>query len=121
VQGSSMLNAIEKRAENPRLLFSELKLAGKNRKSAVFGCFKLIAEKSLSEPHPDLEFYDVCADPLERSDASQKYPVMSGYLKSEIIRWTASKKKIRATLPNPREAVLDSDSEERLRALGYVQ
>jgi arylsulfatase A-like enzyme len=77
--------------------------------------FKLIRRQTPSGPASAV--YDVARDPGERSDLLPTRPVLGGYLR------TVLDARVRAERPawGHTEAVIDAETEENLRALGYVR
>jgi arylsulfatase A-like enzyme len=67
------------------------------------------------------ELFDLLNDPMEKNDISSRNKLRFKYMKRLAQQWSASQAKRKALLKKPKEAVLDKESEEALRALGYLQ
>ncbi len=120
VQGSSLLPILSGVEKENRLVFGELLLDRANRKCLILDHYKVL-ESSTRGNLNRFEMYDITADPMEKTDLSDQLPVLSGYMRTTLHQWAAAQAKRKATLQKPRDAVLDKETEETLRALGYLQ
>jgi len=120
VQGSSLLPLLSGQEKENRRVFSELLLDRANRKCLILDHYKVL-EITAGGNHSRFEMYDIAADPMERTEISDQQPVLSGYMRMILRQWAEAQAKRKATLQKPRDAVLDKETEETLRALGYLQ
>ena len=64
------------------------------------------------------ELYDLARDPEEKDDLAARLPLRAGLMQQEL---RALRARLRALRPwAPAEAVIDPETREALRALGYV-
>ncbi len=103
----------------PGPVFGELTLDTHEGKYLILDRFKLLEQKRFSGVTRRL--FDIVADPLEKTELSNRYSVRFGYMKRLLNEWTDSQQKRKALLKKPHGAVLDKDTEEALKALGYLQ
>jgi hypothetical protein len=101
-------------------VFGELALDNHRGKSMILGRYKII-QQTLRSVVEGTELYDLVADPAEKVDLARKRPVLTGYLRTLLCDWSDSQAKRKAVLKKPRGATLDKETEEVLRALGYLQ
>jgi hypothetical protein len=103
----------------------QISLDNANKKSMVYGGHKVIANygvnKNSGEDFVFYEMYDVLADPDELIDISKQKPILFGYLRTELEKWARQQSERRSVLKKPKEAVLDDETKEILRSLGYLQ
>lgn len=125
VQGTTLLPDIAGNGHVDHPVFSELLLDDANKKSIIYGKYKVIASyginKNSGEDFVFYEMYDVVTDGNELKDVSSQKPVFFGYLRTELDKWSRQQSKRRAALKKPMEAVLDDETKDILRALGYLQ
>ena len=118
IQGDSLLSLIDH--DENRVVFSELSVDKFKKRCIVLDHCKLI-----ETPHPVFgalyELYDTKADPLETLDLKAKRPVLFGYLKAMLHQWERLQAAKAVKLRKPGIAVLDKETEESLKALGYLQ
>ena len=88
----------------------------RNLRTMVFGGWKLIEHLNYDRPRATLELYDLLTDPTEEENLALRRPVMAGYLRTRIAEVRASQETIEAD-----EAEIDRETEENLRALGYLK
>ncbi len=120
VQGSSLLPLLSGQEKENRFVFSELLLDRANRKCLIVDHYKML-EIAPGGNRSRFEMYDVASDPMETIEISDQQPVLSGYMRMTLHQWAEVQAKRKATLQKPRDAVLDKETEETLRALGYLQ
>jgi arylsulfatase A-like enzyme len=125
LQGRSLLSTIAGTEVQNLPVFSELSLDKANKKSMVYGGNKVIANygvnKNSGEDFVFYEMYDVLADPDELVDISKQKPILFGFLRTELEKWARQQSERRSLLKKPKEAVLDDETKEILRSLGYLQ
>jgi arylsulfatase A-like enzyme len=99
----------------PGPVFSLLDLDGIEIESVAYSGFRLIRWNPESDAER-VELFDLAADRAEMNDVAPQRPAMAGYLRSLLMAL--------AHRPEPEFAVerreLDHETEERLRALGYI-
>ncbi len=125
VQGKTLLPMITGNRQEDHPVFSELLLDDANKKSIVYGNHKVIASygmnKNSGEDFVLYEMYDVVTDGGELRDVSNQNQILFGYLRMELDKWSKQQMKRRSALKKPKEAVLDDETKDILRALGYLQ
>ena len=65
------------------------------------------------------ELYDLQADPGETRNLASERPELATSMRAQLLLWVANhslKKK-----PQPEEVVVDEETLEKLRSLGYIQ
>ena len=118
VQGSSLLPYTQgKSFEGP--VFGELVLDANLSKYLILDSFKLIEQKRGRGMVQSL--FNIVDDPLEKTDLMERNTVRFGYMRKLMKEWSESQQKRNALLKKPREAVLDKETAEALKALGYLQ
>ncbi len=122
VEGRSLLPVLEAkgRDETPRPVFSHLDL-GRNphQQSVVVGEWKLVRSRSRRQPGPwSFQLYRWRDDPRESLDLAGERPVTAAALSAEIDRHLA---RSAGALEEGEDAVIDRETEEALRALGYLE
>jgi arylsulfatase A-like enzyme len=100
-----------------RAVFAVLERHPRFRKvdSVVKGRFKLIRNQVYDLARPRLELFDIAADPAELRDVAARYPVVSGWLETLLDRARD------VNVFRTSAADLDLETEQALRALGYLQ
>jgi arylsulfatase A-like enzyme len=98
-------------------LYSEVTLDGVDLESIRSGPFKLIRSRGGSSPKPT-ELFDLSTDPGERTTLVSAQPERTVALTVEIA--TVGERLTRAATPASRPGVLDRQSKDNLRALGYL-
>lgn len=95
--------------------FAHLDKHGRRRTAVVEGAWKLI--RIGSGPSSTFELYDRDRDPGERRNLFRTRPIVAGYLKALL----ALHERARGPTLDPATRVLDAETRENLRALGYVE
>lgn len=93
-------------------IFSHIQLG--QQTSVVSGNYKLVQRRRAGSVARE-SLYDWRNDPRERHDLSADLPILAATLAAKVARKLAE-----ARPPKAEKAVLDAATEERLRALGYV-
>ena len=115
LEGRSLLPFL-KGPQEIRPVYSELSLDNQDDRALLLGDYKLISIGSNSGPRYRL--YNVATDPNERKDVRADAPVQFGYMRTLLNRWSrAQQKKTHRT----KKAVIDPETEEQLKGLGYLQ
>ena len=115
LDGQSLLNFIESEPEI-RPIFSELSLDNQNDKALVLGNYKLIATKAHSGMR--YKFHDLSSDPNENRNIAANEPVRFGYMRTLLTHWISIQEKRKH---QTKKAILDPETEEQLKGLGYLQ
>ena len=118
IEGSSLLPLLKGIDTRERPVFSELALDGQNVKSLILGNYKLIATAGDEAIH--YELYDLASDPDETKDILNQEPVLFGYMRRVQNEWLRAQQK-KAASRKSGKAVLDTETEEMLKGLGYLQ
>lgn len=82
--------------------------------AVVDGTWKLVLDASLAGT-PGRVLFDLTADPGETHDVSAEHPARADSLAAKALSWWAARR--RGAAP---AAILDTETRERLRALGYA-
>ena len=124
VQGRSLIPLVEK-SDSPDLpVYCELVLDQADKRAMILGSYKLIQNNNEVQPNRYTTWYELFdwkADPMERVNLSSTRPILFGFMRSVLTEWSDSQARRKAMLKKPREAVLDRETEETLKALGYLQ
>jgi arylsulfatase A-like enzyme len=117
VQGSSLLRLIHgEKFEGP--VFGELRLDIHRGRYLILYPYKLL---EIGKDERARQFlFDMDQDPREKTDLSQSNPVRFEYMRSLLNEWTNAQEKRKALLKKPKGAVLDPETAEALKALGYL-
>lgn len=124
VQGQSLLPLITEGKPEEVPVFCELTLDRADKRALVLGPYKIIQNNNEEQPRKYTtwyELYDLKADPMERTNLAATRPILMGYMRSLLMEWSDSQARRKAVLKKPRGAVLDKETEETLKALGYLQ
>lgn len=124
VQGHSLVPLLEKNDWQELPVYCELVLDKADKRAMILGSYKLIQNNNDVQPNRYTTWYELFdwkADPMERVNLSSTRPILFGYMKSVLTEWSDSQARRKAMLKKPREAVLDRETEETLKALGYLQ
>lgn len=81
--------------------------------------FKAI--RRVSSRDERVEVYDLASDAAEKSDLSRERPVVAGYARQSLERWSLESESFATLSGENRTAQVDPATLERLRALGYGQ
>jgi arylsulfatase A-like enzyme len=115
LEGMSLLEFLKGKTEI-RPVYSELSLDKQNDKALILGDYKLIRTEAHSGPRYKL--HHVVSDPEERKNLAGAEPVRFGYMRTMLGQWKRSQQKKN---PATEKAILDEQTKEQLRGLGYVQ
>ncbi|PWT90670.1 MAG: hypothetical protein C5B54_06735 [Acidobacteria bacterium] len=66
------------------------------------------------------EFFDLSTDPGERKNVLDDYPILANYYKAQLLKTMRDVRARRNVGETESKAVLSNESQEELRALGYV-
>jgi arylsulfatase A-like enzyme len=113
----SLIDLLNGSDAHDRPVFSELSLDGQNEKSLISGHYKIIHR---GKGKPEYELFHLANDPLEKTNIFKQEPLVSGYMKQMLKRWSREQSK-KGEAHKSEKAVLDEDTEEMLRGLGYLQ
>jgi len=111
MEGRNLLGPIDDDAR----IYSHLELDSLEAASVTAGRWRLIEGRSTSHGL-GLELYDRWVDPIEHDDLAARRPVTAGYLRSQLL----AHELLGEGALRPGEAVLDDETREQLRALGYL-
>jgi arylsulfatase A-like enzyme len=118
--GISLEARMSQVAVRGRPLYSSLNVDGLDMESLELDGLKLVEYHSYRarESHPRLvELFDVRRDPEEQDDLAPRRPVTTGYLRRQL---RAYRRGIAPPLGSATGSV-DAETEEALRAMGYVE
>jgi len=111
VEGRDLLRPVEDEAP----IFSHLDLDGVAAVSVTAGVWRLIEGRS-APYRLGLELYDRREDPDELENLAVRRPVRAGTLRTHLV----ARELLAEGALQPGEAVLDEETREQLRALGYL-
>lgn len=116
VQGISLRPALDGDALPERPMFGEASQVPGRRAVRMNG-HKYVREGSGAE-----QLYDLAADPEERTNLCASDAAPCDLYRQELAMWEAQTRLASSelALPTPSEAVVDDETRERLRALGYL-
>lgn len=117
VQGRSLLPLLLDHPVEEVPVFSELLLDQYSRLSIVYDGYKLIDNGKGTK----YELYDLRTDPLEKENVVSQEPIRFNYMRFVMNRWADEQARRKAVLKKPKGAVLDKETEDILKALGYLQ
>lgn len=115
VQQAATGDNLECRTSRDRPLFSSVDYYNSHWSAVTLGDWKLILP-GVERLTGDGRLYDRRADRAEQIDLARDYPVQVGYLTSLIRR----ERRLRSLPLETEQVELDAETEERLRALGYL-
>jgi arylsulfatase A-like enzyme len=118
LSGESLLPILVHRDNDPdRMIVSQT--SSQDAYSLRSSEFKYICYPSQKNPP---EFYHLTLDPGEKDNAIADYPVLSSYYRETLLKVIEHSKSLKALVNSgpERTAVIDTETEEELRALGYV-
>jgi arylsulfatase A-like enzyme len=124
VQGHSLLPLMQSGKTVNTPIYCELVLDQADKRAVVLGQYKLIQNNDEVQPNRFTSWYelfDLKTDPMERLNLLTSRPILFGYLRSMLIEWSDSQTRRKSILKKPKGAVLDPETEETLKALGYLQ
>jgi len=84
-------------------------------RTVILGNWKLIEYRTYDRPRATLELYDLSRDPWERTNVAHQHAVWTGFLRTRLAAGEAARTTVTAD-----EATLDTETEENLKALGYL-
>ncbi len=119
IQGQSILSDLENHLDSDRPVFSELTLDNREWKSVRYGRYKLIETWQRNVKYYAL--FDIPSDPGESFNLRTQQPVLFGFMKQLLNEWTASQQKRKSLLQKPKQGIFDKETEDALKALGYLQ
>lgn len=117
VQGRSLLPMLLGRPLKDEPVFSELLLDQYSRMAMVDDGFKLISTAQGAK----YELFDLRKDPGETRNLIDEAPVRFEYMRYALNKWADEEARRKAALKKPKGAVLDKETEDVLKALGYLQ
>lgn len=117
VQGRSLLPLLLDRPLEEEPVFSELLLDQYSRMSMVYDGYKLIDTGKGSK----FELFDLQGDKGETRNLIDENPVRFEYMKYTLNKWADEQARRKSALKKPKGAVLDKETEDVLKALGYLQ
>ncbi|MFN3531352.1 MAG: sulfatase [Candidatus Brocadia sp.] len=98
---------------NPAAI-SELNRFGKNLISMRVGKWKYINDRKYGKE----ELYDLMADPYETTNIIEREPLLHAEMKNRLSNWLVATRKPKS---KAKRAILDQESLEKLRSLGYLE
>lgn len=117
VEGRSLLPFLLNHPLPEIPVYSELLLDTLSRQSMVYDGYKLIDNGKGGH----YELYDLRIDPQETKNIATQEPIRVNCMRMTMNRWADEEAKRKAALKKPKGAVLDQETEDVLKALGYIQ
>jgi len=121
IQGESLVALLTGETERgPSAAYSEATYVGEQKSLRADGKLKLIYRAE----DEGTSLFDLASDPDERSDVAGEQPAVVTSLRDQLQRWNETNQELRTKLfdkETEQEVILDDETQERLRALGYIQ
>jgi arylsulfatase A-like enzyme len=121
LQGESLVALLTGKTDRgPSAAYSEATYVGEQKSLRADGKLKLIYRVE----DQGTSLFDLASDPRERADVAVERPAVVTSLRGELQSWQQANEELRTTLfaeETEQEVILDDETQERLRALGYIQ
>lgn len=121
LQGESLVPLLTGETDRgPNAAYSEATYVGEQKSIRADGKLKLIYRTE----NEGTSLFDLASDPDERADLAGDRPAVVTSLRDQLQGWNQTNQELRTSLfakETEQEVILDDETQERLRALGYIQ